>query len=277
MTHFTHTKTKPAVRLIGDVSYPDFRDAVALLRDDACLLAATDMPPELVVVAQSRPGSVDASVADGVRRSSPLAGIVVLAGSWCEGEMRTGKPWPGVERLYWYQFPSWWNRQLALRAAGRCPDWAHPAESQLRISDCGLRVVSRFERRIGEERNVGLVEISTRCREAADVIGDVLCRAGYATIWKSSGRSPTIRGAVAGIWDGGQLSDREATELSRFCSRHSVDDAPVVSLLDFPRRDRIDQALELGATAVLGKPWRTEDLVVTLAAVIEQPRRARAA
>lgn len=273
MTTSKQIASKPAVRLIGDVSHPDFRDAVALVRNDAHLLTAADMPPELVVIAQSRPGSVAASVVDEQRRLSPLAGIVVLAGSWCEGELRTGKPWPGVERLYWYQFPSWWNRQLALRAAGRCPVWARPGEGQLRIADCGLCV----ERRNGVQNNAGLVGISTRCREAADVIGDVLRRAGYATVWNLPGRSPTIRGAVAGIWDGGQLSDHEATELSRFCSRHSMDAAPVIALLDFPRRDRVDQALELGAVAVLGKPWRTEGLIGTLASVVEQPRHTRAA
>lgn len=277
MTLSIQTSTKPAVRLIGDASHPDFRDAIALLRDDAHLMATADLPPELVVIAQSRPGSINVSVVDDVRQSSPLAGIIALAGSWCEGELRTGKPWPGVERLYWYQFPAWWNRQLALRAAERCPDWARPGEGQLRVADCGLRVVGRVERRIGKRRNAGVIGISTRCGNMADAIGDVLRCAGYATVWKSPGRSPSIRGAVAGIWDGGQLSDSEATELSRFCSRHSMDAAPVIALLDFPRRDRVDLAHELGAAAVLGKPWRTEDLVATLATVVEQSRHARAA
>jgi hypothetical protein len=35
----------------------------------------------------------------------------------------------------------------------------------------------------------------------------------------------------------------------------------VIALLDFPRRDRVDQALELGASSVLGKPWETGALV----------------
>ena len=62
-----------------------------------------------------------------LRRRVPLAGMVSLLGSWCEGETRTGRPVKGVLRTYWYDFPNWWRRQLALRAAGRCPDWARPA------------------------------------------------------------------------------------------------------------------------------------------------------
>jgi hypothetical protein len=124
----------PNVWLIGDVEHADFAEAVALLR------ATADMGtglPELIVVAQSRPGAVGPGVFERLRRSAPMAGIVSLVGSWCEGEMRTGRPAVGVPRLYWYEFASWWRRQVALRTAGRCPEWAR-GDFGLRISDCGL-------------------------------------------------------------------------------------------------------------------------------------------
>jgi len=263
MTLSTQTATKPAVRLIGDVSHADFRDAVALLRDDAHLLATADMPPELVVVAQSRPGAVDASIASDVRRSSPLAGFVALVGSWCEGEMRTGKPWPGVERLYWYQFPSWWKRQLALRAAGRCPDWARREEPRLRIAT---------------RQNAGLIAINAGYRDTANAIADVLQRAGYSTVCQSAGRpGATLRGAVAGIWDGGHLNEREAEQLSKVCRRLAIEGTPVAALLDFPRRDSIDRALRLGAACVLGKPWANHDLIELLQVTIHTSRLMHAA
>src|SRR5262245_6670790 len=126
--------TPPIVQLVGEIDHPDFDEAIGLLRAQSRL--ATNgitvgklfaVNPELIVVAQSRPGMIAARQMDALRRPAPLAGVVALLGSWCEGETRTGRPWPGVERLYWYEFPAWWRRQLALRAKGCCPEWSRPA------------------------------------------------------------------------------------------------------------------------------------------------------
>ena len=48
-------------------------------------------------------------------------------------------------------------------------------------------------------------------------------------------------------------------------------------LLDFPRRDRVDWALEAGAAAVLGKPGLNADLVTTLETITELPQQTCAA
>lgn len=263
------------VQIIGDFDHPDFRDALALLRLTANLAVTTTNPPELILVAQSRSGMFPIREVEALRRAAPLAGMVALAGTWCEGEPRTGRPWPGIRRLYWYEFPAWWHRQLAIRAAGKCPDWARPANSELRIADhpagsaCGLRIDSAAPR--------GTIVVNSAVRETADSLSDSLCRAGHTTLWqRSSCTHDRFRGAIAGIWDGGQLNEREARQLATFCRQLSTDGAPVVALLDFPRRDRVDRAISLGAAAVLGKPWLNIDLVATLqmAAAHTQPRRA---
>jgi hypothetical protein len=267
----------PIVQLVGDVEHPDFRDAVALVRSSALVTEGAEAARELIVVAQSRPGVVPLAEVERLRRQNPLAGIVALLGTWCEGETRTGRPWPGVPRLYWYEFPAWFRRQLSLRAAGRCPEWSQCdfgfpaaagkllADFGLRIADCGLRMAGSVSR--------GVIQLSTASRESADALSDVLGLAGYATVWQRGGDSaPFVRGAVAGVWDGGQLDERESDELTAFCRRLERFHTPVVAILDFPRRDRVEVALEYGAAAVLGKPWRVEDLLGT----IEQSLRAGA-
>src|SRR5690349_7541486 len=103
--------SNPAVQIIGDVDHADFREAIALLRAQSRVVASADALPELIVVAQSRPDSITSAQVEPFRRWAPLAGVVTLLGSWCEGETRTGRPLPGVERIYWYQFPAWWQRQ----------------------------------------------------------------------------------------------------------------------------------------------------------------------
>ncbi|MGH9818364.1 MAG: hypothetical protein ACRD6I_20055, partial [Candidatus Acidiferrales bacterium] len=138
MSLTTNSLRSPSVRLVGDFHHPDFEDAIELLRAGAQIVSTPDIPPELIVVTQSRPDMISDRTIQSIRRSAPLSGIIALLGSWCEGETRTGRPWPGIERLYWYEFPAWWRRQLAVRAAGRCPDWARWGDCGLRIADCGL-------------------------------------------------------------------------------------------------------------------------------------------
>jgi hypothetical protein len=255
----------PAVRLIGEVDHPDFREAVGLLCSDA--RTAVEAPAELIVVAQTRPDVLCSGELNQLRRAAPLAGLVALLGSWCEGETRTGRPWPGIQRLYWYEFPAWWHRQLQLRAANRCPDWARPSGQQLRQSEPGRR-----------RPRSGLVVLRTPQRHNADALADALNQAGHSTAWQRHDRGPAqTRGALAGIWDGGQLSDAETASLAAFCAQMSRDNAPVVALLDFPRRDRVDRAYEAGAAAVLGKPYLNSDLLATIEAVALVSRRTRAA
>jgi hypothetical protein len=309
MATANHHATRPTVSLIGALAHPDFRDAMELLRADAHVIVEENVrglaghhrgdgraqsseqnvpvplngngfangskyiDSDLIVVAQSRPGEISLSKVERLRRMAPLAGMVGLLGSWCEGETRTGRPWPGVERIYWYDFPAWWRRQLKLRTAGRCPDWARPfdfgTQRVPRISDCGFRQSlirnPKSEFRNHQKNSQGVIVLRTGWRDTAAALADIFQRAGYATIWhRLSPSACMVRGVAAGIWDGGQLDDREAHDLAAYCRALARDAAPVIALMDFPRRDRVDYALQLGASAVHGKPWRNNELIAAV-------------
>jgi len=273
----TYIPARPTVQVLGHVAHPDFQGAMGLLRGQAEVVDASAIaPPELIVIAQSRPGAVGIAAVEQLRRRAPLAGVVALLGSWCEGESRTGRPWPGVPRLYWYEFPAWWRRQIILREAGRCPDWARPPDfglNQITIRDPGFPLGAAIRNQTN-----GVIVLSVPYRETREALADVLQDAGYATVMPKVGWPDCeVRGAAAGIWDGGQLDEREADDLAMFCRRLSRDGAPVIALLDFPRRDRLQHAFELGAAAVLGKPWRNDALVATLRAITTDETAARAA
>jgi hypothetical protein len=257
---------RPRVWLLGPIDHADFRDAANLLRCGAIVTTAAELtvdsaPPELIVVADSRPGSVDRREQESLRRRAPLASVVSLVGSWCEGELRTGRPIEGVTRLYWHEFPGWWRRQEALRAAGQCPEWIWP-------NDFGFSAAAgkpEFGLAAPRTGHAGLIVLAARCWETADALADVFCRAGYATVLRRPGdRVPTIHGVTAGVWEGGQLDDREADDLIAFSRRLAPDGAPIIALFDFPRRDSHDRALAAGAAAVLGKPWRNDVLLETV-------------
>lgn len=248
----------PTVHFTGATDHADFRDAVATLRAEAELVDVANSP-ELIVVAQSRPGEVSAAEVHRLRRAAPLAGLVGLVGSWCEGETRTGQPWPGVARFYWHEFPLWWRRQLQLRAAGRCPDWAQPADT---ASLPGMQLAGPPPTRQTTANTGSVIVLRVGVRDTADALTDVFRRAGFAVVWQRPGRDNCpVRGATAGVWDGGQLDEHELNDLATFCQQMARDRAAVVALLDFPRRHNVDAAHACGAAAVLGKPWRNTDLV----------------
>src|SRR5258705_5401329 len=163
----------PVIQLVGETNHPDFRDAIDLLRSESRLISSLEMRPELIVVAQSRPDAICTNELNQLRRASPLAGIVALLGSWCEGETRTGRPVPGVGRLYWYEFPAWWRRQLQLRAANRCPDWARPPIQS-----------PRQHAPILPRSRSGLIVLRTHQRDSADALADALNQAGHSTAWQ---------------------------------------------------------------------------------------------
>jgi hypothetical protein len=249
------------VKLVGEIDHPDFVDALKRIRADARIATDVDTP-ELIVIAQSRPGAFSENLVRDLRRTAPLAGFVGLLGSWCEGETRTGRPWPDVTRVFWYRFTTWWYLQLKLRAAGLCPEWARPGNFGLRISDCGFE---KLALRNQNKASYGVVALQALRRDTADALANVLRKAGYSTVWqRGPSTQVTLRGVLAGVWDGGQLDEREAEDLSGFCRALACDSAPVVALLDYPRRDSYDCALQCGAATVLGKPWRNDELIASI-------------
>jgi hypothetical protein len=279
-----------SVRLVGAINHIDFADAMEQICADARVVGDREVP-ELIVLAQSRPGAISAGYVQGLRRDAPLAGMVGLLGSWCEGETRTGRPWPNVARVYWYEFPSWWYLQLKRRAAGLCPEWSRlgdfgltsasstrlssPNSVKPRMADFGLR--NSVVHRPGKPSQ-GVILLRTAYAETARALADVFRRAGYATAWQRARAGDfSLRGALAGVWDGAQLDDREADDLGAFCKTLARDVAPVVALLDFPRRDNCDRALRCGAASALGKPWRNDQLLAAIEIAVAQGGARRAA
>jgi hypothetical protein len=68
---------------------------------------------------------------------------------------------------------------------------------------------------------------------------------------------------TAAIWIGGML-DKGEEESLRLTRKWLPSGAPLVALLDFPRREAVASAMRLGATSVMGKPWRVDHLLAAL-------------
>ena len=237
------------VLALGDIDSDELRDVVQQIASAEC--ATLDVTPtstsngyHLVILLQLRPGAVEASLVQQLRQTYPLAGLIMVLGTWCEGETRTGRAVPHCERVFWYQFPAWWQQSCAAWQTGRPTSWQQsaPAKSDTQAA-CQ-----------------GLIAVDSPDAEAAEVLIEACHSLGASAVWSPRWRPrPLGTEPMAGIWVGGQLEAFEEPHLVDF-RRSLSQGSPLVALLDFPRRDRVSRAIELGATSVLGKPWRLDQL-----------------
>ncbi len=271
---------EPEVLLIGDLLAAEFHAAREALAANGSLTQVPDVPaalaalaaaqcsPAVIVLAQSYPGQVSDADIERLWRAAPLARILSLLGTWCEGEMRTGRPCAGAIRVYWHQWSARWGQERARLKAGQCPTWGLPvtATDEERVMHPG-RAASHRQ---------GLIVIVSPHPAMAEMLCDACRQMGYATLWEPhfQGR-PRFQGAQAVVFDGRDCDLEEAAQLTALA--HALPGLPILALMDFPRAQDRQRALRHGATAVLSKPLLLDDLWWELEATLEPPQPARAA
>lgn len=244
---------------------------VQSLGDALEIIDASAAPPELILLAQPRPGTESQEDVERLRRVAPLTRIVIVAGSWCEGELRTGQPLAGVVRLYWYEFPAWWRAAATALSRGECPPWSAPIDDvrsgQLADSAAPPAAQTAYEWLYDRRIVIDAVDCATYEAIAAAVEGP-----RYQ--WRQRNRrldrptpNRTSETPAAGVWDGGQLSDLEQRQLAEFCQELG-EHTPVLVLLDFPRAEHLLIIEAAGAAALMAKPYSTVLLQQELARLV---------
>jgi len=257
------TVSELSILLVGSTLRSEFQEARALLERLGKVVAVRHVEaaenvlesgrvaPDLIVVAQAYPGQFCSEAIDRVRRAAPVAPVVALLGSWCEGEMRTGPPWPAATRVYWHQWPARCEQELDRLSRGICCSWGLPATAS------------------EEERLLAAVDTSWPAREGRIAIRSpefemqgwlaAACRKrGYATEWLRPPAAAPSEDVTAAIFDAVECVEDELTDLDRLAA--TVAPAPVIALLEFPRVEDRQRALAAGAAAVLSKPLLIDDL-----------------
>lgn len=259
-----------SILLVGRIRRAEFHEAVAALRKYGRVSAACDAaeaeqflaeglhPADLIVVAQSFPGEFTTYAVDRLRRRAPLARVVGLLGSWCEGEVRSGDPWPATIRVYWHQWLDRCAAELDRLQADRLAAWSLPATA---TEEERLLLDSLEPLRVGS----GLVAVRSASFDMADWLCDACRRQGYATVWLDQSHIPRIEGAAAGLLDLADAAPDDLDELTHFVAR--LQPAPVLTLMHFPRTQDVRLAIGRGAAGVLSKPIQLEDLLSRLAQV----------
>jgi CheY-like chemotaxis protein len=192
---------------------------------------------------------------DDIRRlqaACPLSHLYVVVGSWCEGETRSGHAWPAIERLYVHQLiprarSDGWDREFF--AASITPGTASTDE----------RWMARATRL--RTRDAGLVLICGRESESRSALSE-LCRwAGFQTISMKSPRGSSGN-PMAVIYDAHRNLQQRRRDLHRLAT--AFPNARMLTLIEHPRHDEVQQALDAGSDDVLGKPYDIDDLLACL-------------
>ncbi|MGO8752456.1 MAG: hypothetical protein ACLQNE_41485 [Thermoguttaceae bacterium] len=253
-----------SILLLGDINRAEFDRALSAMEGlakvtpaadieaAAALLAESTTAADLIVVAQAYPGQYSVEAIERLRMLAPLARVVGLLGSWCEGEGRSGKPWPGAIRIYWHQWPARCRQELSLLCRGLASTWSLPPTAG---EEERLLALDDYPLPAGD----GLVVIYSLEFDMQDWLASACRRGGYSTVWLRPHQSIRVEGARAAIFDGTECLGDELAELGRLAT--IMGPAPVVALLNFPRVEDRDRALAAGAAAVLSKPVLVEDLL----------------
>ncbi len=259
----------PSILLVGPARRSEFREAASTLSrlgqvaaagdaSEAERLLAGQLAADLIVVMQSYPGEVAAQAVDRLRHRAPLARGVGLLGSWCEGEMRSGAPWPAAVRVYWHQWSDRCAAELDRIRRGRPAAWSLPPtateEERLLVESDNLLLAG-----------VGLIAVGGGSFEVVEWLSDACRGQGYATVRLDPSHPPRIEGVAAGLFDLADAGPDHLAELATFAAQ--VRPAPVLALMHFPRTQDLRRTARHGAAGVLSKPLQLEDLFGRLARV----------
>jgi len=258
------------VLLVGDYQHPDFRDTVAWLQAHTQLTATAAIaaaqqhltsqpPPAAIIIAEAHPSRFAQRQVEQLHAASPVSRLVALLGTWCEGELRSGRPWSGVTRVYWHQALARFTAELTPAARGISSLWSLPRTTT---------PVEQLLLQAHDEgpRGPGLVAIHTPWLTLFESLSDACQLGGRATVWLCSGQTPRLQGLSALIWDAGDCRAGAEQLLADLVARYRP--PQVVALLDFVRQAAYDRVRAAGATAVLGKPLLIRDLLVHLAPAV---------
>jgi hypothetical protein len=244
----------PQIWLTGNIDHADFASAKQWLHEVArCeVISSGSTPasgtefPAAIVFFQARPGAVQQSNVERLHRQAPLAKLFFLAGPWCEGELRSGRPPHGITRILWHQ----WRLRLP-RELGRLPNPRRPrtwSPTDLLLETLPAQVKGYTAR--------GAAAICTDRRESFESLADLCRLVGLRPVWQQRQSLPNDDGPAVVIAQGWQaLADMPCDEGPR---------PPVILVLDWPRPDDLARAGQLGIRHVLSQPLLITDLLATL-------------
>lgn len=259
---------QPSLLLTGQFWNPEFSDLVNRLAIPTTVLRvgqilALEQYPvrfDLVLVCKERRGSISQPVIDRLHQLFPQATVVVLLGSWCEGESRSGYPLQGAESIFWHQWQGSFDQLAGLAGSGSIPVLGAICHSGDSPADLPL---------------IGVSALTTGQYESlAEAVGSL----GGIAVWleQASWQASALEQVVAVIVDDDGISgdlDRRIGLVKSLCPGR-----PLVCAIGFPRKNEVlCLQVDHGVRQVVSKPFDLVQLghAIRGAAGIEMPLPVR--
>jgi hypothetical protein len=230
--------------------------------------------PELIVGFQNRPGQWREEELHVLASRWPLAVMVTLLGSWCEGEPRTGRPLPGVARVLWHQweaaFGMFWED---AEPSDQPPTWRHPwRQPRIRsVNETWLDPLPPAAMRLPPSC---LVAVDAAEPSGYAILADA-CRSAGAMVARFRPESPSeVRGASVVLWDEPGWSRSDGKRLAQ--AVRAATPTPVIALMGILRWDDWLQARSSGVATVLAKPFQLAHLIWHLNRIVRIPPKTNA-
>ena len=252
----------------GDYWHEDFRQILqqmsaavtlqpfeSVVESNAKSQESLPTPFELVLVAVSRPDQFSNNDLQLLQTRFSPTPVILLVGSWCEGELRSGSPPMGIPRVYWHQWHGRFNAFESAIAQNKIHEWLLDGSAKE-----GERIIHDVKQLEPPREEAGVIAVSALTEQSFDMVADAAKCLGYACHWTEylewDGRNvplPNLLCVDADSW----ASD---TQKRIKHLQDSFGDLPCVLLLNYPRQEEIDQATCEGVKRIVSKPFRLSDL-----------------
>jgi hypothetical protein len=256
-------RERSTITVLGNFDLPEFLAPLSWLQsrypvqrfrrcEDAAQFLATNSCAGQVI-AVGRPGLFDASDMDSLHALAPMAPIVALAGVWCDGETRSGRPWSGIPRVSWHTWRSAFEQLWGDR----------PQRRSLWLP----RIANDLERLIAQpplpsQPNRPLLLVRSHDYGLAETLVSAADRQGWRAIHVTKDQILSQDAAEAWIWDLNRAEDDEMDALAT--ARHIHSQARWVLLQSYPRPESLE-LVQSEKDVLLPKPFSLADLFNLLA------------
>lgn len=259
----------PRVLLSGDYWHGDFKNLNANLFIPATLVPFESLQAldanrfSLIVIAQSRSNQFAQEVIDDLVARNPLTPVVMLLGSWCEGERRTDRPIEGVKHVYWHQWSGQFTKFCQQMAQDGVSLWHTPPTE----SDAD-RVVSEIVDRPPIRSLAGtVVGISASSVAVFDSLSHGVTAIGGKAKWVEHTSWINLLASIEIICIDANSLDASLKRRVRWLKSQTVH-VPMIAILNFPRTQEIEELKRLGVSAILSKPFELSDFCTVILSVV---------